>query len=427
MNYYPNDTGGGPLGPKKICYQVDFNAVATGKVIAMSKRRIRWRFGFPNDGALASGKSGIDCRGEEHDVTLIWSISSGKRMLMSNGHQIYIGVNKSKGFEHIWHDKNGTQLKAVAHSTAPLSNEHGSRQYDLYINGKSFFTLPKVYEIGLRGSTDYAGRVPGVIGNYDRAPSNAERRPVSYSESGRGLVAPKSAEEEEEELQKAIKESLQESRQHLSARGKLDDESLAASTLTNTIVEAKQAPQPEAVAAAPLIDFFSEPTPAPAASSQALVSVPSSQQQYQVDPFAYNANAVPGASAAPMGTALTAPVQPNAFDEFAPQAPTYNDISSQILMGYSPHAPVAANPSSGLDKSIASSTVASSNPFDDPPVTAPAAHTSYAPNSITAVEPQMQQHQGMVYHQQPVVQQQYQQQQFQQQQQQYPPQGYNNY
>ena len=95
-------------------------------------------------------------------------------------------------------------------------------------------------------------------------------------------------------------------------------------------------------------------------------SVPSSQQQYQVDPFAYNANAVPGASAAPMGTALTAPVQPNAFDEFAPQAPTYNDISSQILMGYSPHAPVAANPSSGLDKSIASSTVASSNPFDDP-------------------------------------------------------------
>ena len=95
-------------------------------------------------------------------------------------------------------------------------------------------------------------------------------------------------------------------------------------------------------------------------------SVPSSQQQYQVDPFAYNANAVAGASAAPMGAALTTPVQPNAFDEFAPQAPTYNDISSQILMGYSPHAPAAANPSSGLDKSTASSTVASSNPFDDP-------------------------------------------------------------
>lgn len=116
-------------------------------------------------------------------------------MLMSNGHQIYIGVNKSKVFEHIWHDKNGTQLRAIAYSTAPLSNESGSRQYDLFINGKSFFTLPKVYEIGLRGASDYAGRVPGVIGNYDRAPSSAERRPVSYTESGRGLVAPKSAEE----------------------------------------------------------------------------------------------------------------------------------------------------------------------------------------------------------------------------------------
>lgn len=75
--------------------------------------------------------------------------------------------------------------------------------------------------------------------------------------------------QEEDDLQKAIKQSLEESRQHLSARGKLDDESLAASTLTNTIVEAKQTPQPDAVEAAPLIDFLSEPTPA--ASNQALV------------------------------------------------------------------------------------------------------------------------------------------------------------
>jgi hypothetical protein len=33
---------GGQQEPTKICYQVDFNAVAVGKVIAMSKRRIRW-------------------------------------------------------------------------------------------------------------------------------------------------------------------------------------------------------------------------------------------------------------------------------------------------------------------------------------------------------------------------------------------------
>jgi hypothetical protein len=49
--YQPDQTGGQivPFNANhmtqeraKVCYQVDFNAVAVGKVIAMSKRRIRW-------------------------------------------------------------------------------------------------------------------------------------------------------------------------------------------------------------------------------------------------------------------------------------------------------------------------------------------------------------------------------------------------
>ena len=38
-NYYANQNS---VKESPLCYQVDFNAVATGKVIAMSKRRIRW-------------------------------------------------------------------------------------------------------------------------------------------------------------------------------------------------------------------------------------------------------------------------------------------------------------------------------------------------------------------------------------------------
>jgi len=43
VNHYGNNAVGNVAQmPAGLCYQVDFNAIATGKVIAMSKRRIRW-------------------------------------------------------------------------------------------------------------------------------------------------------------------------------------------------------------------------------------------------------------------------------------------------------------------------------------------------------------------------------------------------
>ena len=268
------------------------------------------RFGFPNQEALAAGKAGIDCRGEEHDVTLVWSITSGKRMLMSNGQQIYIGINKSKIFEYTWQNKNGSHLRIIAHSIQQMSNVSGFRQYDLFIDGKSFFAMPKIYEIGLRGSTSER-RKPGLISDAERARlalDSPTRRSLVYSESGRQLAAPNSAEEvciaffgvdtvlrsmltesiflkcqaelfyssfaytliftmqEEADLKRAIDASLEESRRHLSSRGRLDEQSLAASTLTNTIAEQPTKEEP-------LIDFLSGPVPAPppSANSEALV------------------------------------------------------------------------------------------------------------------------------------------------------------
>jgi hypothetical protein len=48
VNYHTNNSygnqvmGGAPNNTPTLCYQVDFNSVAVGKVVAMSKRRIRW-------------------------------------------------------------------------------------------------------------------------------------------------------------------------------------------------------------------------------------------------------------------------------------------------------------------------------------------------------------------------------------------------
>ena len=42
-------------------------------------------------------------------------------------------------------------LKVVAHATAPMSVDPGFRQYDFFVDGRSFFTFPKVYRLGLTG------------------------------------------------------------------------------------------------------------------------------------------------------------------------------------------------------------------------------------------------------------------------------------
>lgn len=354
-----------------------------------TKNCIIRRFGFPNQESLDAGKAGIECRGEEHDVSLLWSVTSGKIMLMSNGQQICTGLKKGRIVEYTWQNKNGNTLKIVAHSTMPMSNRPGVRQYDLFIDGKSFFTLPKVYEIGLKGSVRDT-RVPGVVADSQRSLMDASgnrsntqsRSSMVYSESGRRLVAPASAEQEQNDLKKAIEASLKESRDHLVSKGRLDDQSLAASTLTNTVTD-QLSPAKQYLPEENLINFL-DATPAPAPNNaQALVPV-QGQSQYQLDdPFGVN-------NPQPIYNPTPAPAVPPASvsaqtDEFAPQAPTYNDISSQILMGYSPSDPSAPH---------ASPAQASANPFDDAIVPAQSQVPAYsvpAPTHDHFQEPQPQQ------------------------------------
>ncbi len=147
------------------------------------------RYGFPNKAALDAGEMGTKCRGEEHDVTLIWSVTSGKQMILANSRQIHSGSYKSSIFEHQWTDERGNVIRLVALSIPPKDNTVGDgRQYDLFINGVSFFTLPKAYEIGLRGPSD--ARIPGVItdAGHTSFASSTNRQTWNYTESGRNLV-----------------------------------------------------------------------------------------------------------------------------------------------------------------------------------------------------------------------------------------------
>ena len=107
------------------------------------------RFGFANTEALAAGQTGTDCRGEEHDITFVWSLTSGKRLVLADGQEVHYSNSRSNIFDFSWTMKGNHVLKVVAHGSPPLSPTPGFRQYDFFLNGQSFFTFPKVFRLGL--------------------------------------------------------------------------------------------------------------------------------------------------------------------------------------------------------------------------------------------------------------------------------------
>ena len=63
-------------------------------------------------------------------------------------------------------------IKVIAHATPPMSSNPGFRQYDLFVDGLSFFNFPKVFELGVKGN--FHAPYPGVINKDDRpAPNKA--------------------------------------------------------------------------------------------------------------------------------------------------------------------------------------------------------------------------------------------------------------
>ena len=102
------------------------------------------RFGFPNIEALNNGLNGTDCRGEEHEVTVVWSITSGKKLVLCDGQEVHSSTNRSSSFDYSWSMKGNHVLKISAHANAPMNPPQGYHQYDLFVDGQSYFIMPKV-------------------------------------------------------------------------------------------------------------------------------------------------------------------------------------------------------------------------------------------------------------------------------------------
>jgi len=142
------------------------------------------RFGFANPEALANGQTGTACRGEEHDVTLVWSITSGKRLVLADGQEVHYSSSRSPIFDFSWTMRGNHVLKIVAHASPPLSPTPGFRQYDFYVDGQSFFTFPKVYRLGLSPNDPRAAAGSPTGGGATRMAERGQRY-NSYTASQR--------------------------------------------------------------------------------------------------------------------------------------------------------------------------------------------------------------------------------------------------
>ncbi|KAL7518001.1 hypothetical protein ACHAWX_002869 [Stephanocyclus meneghinianus] len=141
-----------PADVPHTCYQIDFAAINCGKMVAASKRRIRFKFGYTNVDAISNGGTGQDCRGSEHDVTITWSLSSGKQAVVFDGKEVYFDVGDTTKVKCAFTDNHGHTIEVSAHA-APMSTKSVPdpdwRQYDLLIDGISFFRYPKIYQLGV--------------------------------------------------------------------------------------------------------------------------------------------------------------------------------------------------------------------------------------------------------------------------------------
>jgi len=107
-------------------YRVGFSCEHRGRYFRSSKRRIRWSFVINS---------------EDHEVVLLWSLKSGKTRVFWNRRDIsnlFHTDGRSGTVELSWETRSQEKLHLLAHS----ESIPGSAQYDLLIDGVSFFRLP---------------------------------------------------------------------------------------------------------------------------------------------------------------------------------------------------------------------------------------------------------------------------------------------
>lgn len=390
-------------------YQIDYCVKNTSKTFGFSKKRITFKFGIANPPAVANGETGANCRGSEHEVIFTWSLNSGKRQILLDGKDVHYSETGQNGwtadqvFQHHFQIRvAGLSGPLRAHLITQPANKDVPhiKPFDLRINGVSYFSMPKIFELG--GPQMVVRPVKGK-GKTSGGYSGGSRQ--GGGGGGGGGARSTSHETSEAYMSPAEREAI-----------------AAAKLASMQDLNQNRAPAPAAVAVADLISFdapapvaaYGQQQPPPPQQPQygnySLGSSVTSQQQQQQQPGSQQFSVQSSPYGSSQGSFSYGQQQP-------PQQQQYGQPPQQQQQGgsfYGQQPPPALAP------------IAAAAPAFDPHQAAAlaspsnqsmASYLSYGSAPSFAQPPPQQR--------QPPMQQQQQQQPQQQQQQQYPPQGYN--
>jgi hypothetical protein len=149
-------------------YQVSFEVKNAGKILQATKKSIKWIFGYANqESCLVRQSKGEVCRGEEHQIELVWSLTSGKRKILLNGLEVHCSgsateelstTNEGK-FDHTFkmkdflssrsqsYGKNHYVRLVAYHNGGLLRQNSDPKSFELSFNGFSFYDLPRTCDI----------------------------------------------------------------------------------------------------------------------------------------------------------------------------------------------------------------------------------------------------------------------------------------
>jgi hypothetical protein len=194
-----------------VPYQVDFSTESKGRHLDSTKRKITWKFGFAHPPAVfphlfdenenyigengtsskddVPHKKGTECRGREHEIILVWSVLTNKAHIYVNSqeifrlespHEDYINLNPLKGsfrrgfnLPHAKYNGNH-RIDIRCYARTPIGAKNmivddvggKFRQYELTVDGLSYFSMPAMYELGTQKMWDKLSRW-GMINSED--------------------------------------------------------------------------------------------------------------------------------------------------------------------------------------------------------------------------------------------------------------------
>ena len=128
---------------------------------------------------------------------------------MMDGKEIHYSTNRAGVLDFSWQTKGNHVIKVTCHAAPPMSVQPEFRQYDLSLDGQSFFTMPKVFQVGIKGAVN--DQVPGAFRGRGSQPGVPSRPSFQNLKSD----APLTREQEDVDLHRAIEASINESRRHL--------------------------------------------------------------------------------------------------------------------------------------------------------------------------------------------------------------------